>query len=42
MALAIALGVFALGGVASISLVSALVDRTGLRISEDKVYDRRL
>lgn len=38
----LAIGIFALGGLASFGLVSRVVERTGLHVVEDKVYDRRL
>jgi len=38
----IAFTLFIMGGVVTFAFVSAVVERTGLRVAEDRVYDRRL
>lgn len=38
----IAFTLFIAGGVTSFALVSATAERAGLRVAEDRVYDRRL
>lgn len=38
----IVIGFLVVGGFTSVALVSAMVERTGLTVAEDRVYDRRL
>lgn len=38
----IVIGFLVAGGATSLAAVSAMVERTGLSVPEDRVYDRRL
>lgn len=38
----IVIGFLVVGGATSVAVLSAMVERTGLYVPEDKVYDRRL